>query len=576
MAKIPGLIQRYKAYYLRVRIPTDLVEIYGKKEITKSLETRDYSVARKRINIERVGIEADFEKRRQQIKAMNENTDMLSGYTDHDLTSLTLKWVHEVKVKEQARRILDTETWTDEQEHAHALELQQEEWVARKEKIGASKQDKHEGMTIASQFLKQEGISYSGNSDNFRKLGHFFSKAVHELAQQRLREWQGTLHIPNDPAFAASPLVTGYTAPGKAITMGDLVKEYLSDQKVKRGETTLKNYRLISRAIDEVIGNQTFAHQVTREHCRQISNLLFSFPANATKTIKAKTLAETVKIGQQEKKPTLAASTYNTYMQKLNAIMDYAVRELYISANPAKKLYVENIVKKKNQRNPFTLEQLKKIFHHKIYQELRLPALLYSPKSKKKPTHSRYWIPLISLWSGMRLNEICQLYLSDITVLDKVHVILIRDTDGEHDEIETEKRVKTENGIRFVPIHPALIEAGFLDYVESVRKANETRLFPNLTLDARGYYSHEYTKWFSRHLKSIGAKTAKTSFHSFRHTYRDAVRKAQLPRDAHLQLGGWSSGATDDDYGSGLDAKDLYEELCKIKYDSLDLAHLYK
>lgn len=55
MPKPAGLQQRHKAWYVRVRVPKDLVESYKSKEIIRSLETRDYSEACRRIHIERVG-----------------------------------------------------------------------------------------------------------------------------------------------------------------------------------------------------------------------------------------------------------------------------------------------------------------------------------------------------------------------------------------------------------------------------------------------------------------------------------------------------------------------------------------
>jgi hypothetical protein len=61
----------------------------------------------------------------------------------------------------------------------------------------------------------------------------------------------------------------------------------------------------------------------------------------------------------------------------------------------------------------------------------------------------------------MRPNEICQLTLDDFAQVDGVDVILIRHADNG----ET-KRIKTEAGIRFVPVHPELRTIGLLSHVE--------------------------------------------------------------------------------------------------------------
>lgn len=59
--------------------------------------------------------------------------------------------------------------------------------------------------------------------------------------------------------------------------------------------------------------------------------------------------------------------------------------------------------------------------------------------------------PIVALFSSVRLTEICQLAVDDFVVDDGVPIILIR---GDDDD-ET-KRVKTEAGVRFVPVHPEL------------------------------------------------------------------------------------------------------------------------
>ena len=62
---------------------------------------------------------------------------------------------------------------------------------------------------------------------------------------------------------------------------------------------------------------------------------------------------------------------------------------------------------------------------------------------------ARFWVPLIALFSGMRMNEICQLDVSDIRCVDGVDcfVITSRSNGGGAD-----KKVKTSTSERFVPI----------------------------------------------------------------------------------------------------------------------------
>lgn len=70
-------------------------------------------------------------------------------------------------------------------------------------------------------------------------------------------------------------------------------------------------------------------------------------------------------------------------------------------------------------------------------------------------------------------------------------------------------------------------------------------------------------------------KHSKKVFHSFRHSYRDVLREADVSVEAVRALGGWSTGRTEDDYGSGLRASTLASAIEAVRYDGLDLEHLY-
>lgn len=62
----------------------------------------------------------------------------------------------------------------------------------------------------------------------------------------------------------------------------------------------------------------------------------------------------------------------------------------------------------------------------------------------------KYWVPLLGLYTGARINELAQLFLVDFQAQGDVQVISIND-DGEG------KRLKTKASKRLVPIHPELV-----------------------------------------------------------------------------------------------------------------------
>lgn len=396
MTKIAGLIRRGKTYYLRVRVPKEVRSQFKLGEIVRSLQTRNYDEAVKRVFVARVGIEAEFEKARKVKKAQETTEDVLASYDEHELTGLVMKWFKDLKANTHKHRAKDASDWTEERLHGYRIELAQEELWAREEVLGISQREDHAGMTTASRFLKAEGISYTRSSVQYRQLGYLFSRAIHDLAQESLRELQGKLHI---SSFASLGGNSGIL-PAKVISMSSLCQEYLKDPAKKRGRSTIKNYNVIQRAIQEVIGNETPAHQVTRDQCKEVRDLIIQLPSNALKKTKGKSLKQAALHAAKKNLPRSSPATINMHLQKLSAIFNYAYKEGYISRNPAEGLKVQEQMKKQVRRFPFDAEQLKCIFDAPLYTGCVDDKRGYSKSGTAKPKGARFWVPLISLWTG--------------------------------------------------------------------------------------------------------------------------------------------------------------------------------
>lgn len=161
--------------------------------------------------------------------------------------------------------------------------------------------------------------------------------------------------------------------------------------------------------------------------------------------------------------------------------------------------------------------------------------------------------------------------INDVQMLDGVPCFYVVDSEDEED-----KTLKSDNAVRIIPVHPELTKIGLLTYVSAIRKTKYDKLFPDLDFNTKYPPMKYMSKRFSTFLEAVGAKTKKTSFHSFRHSYRDALREAEIPLEAVRALGGWADDATDALYGMGLKPKTLYGYIEKVRYDGLDLSHLYE
>ena len=116
---------------------------------------------------------------------------------------------------------------------------------------------------------------------------------------------------------------------------------------------------------------------------------------------------------------------------------------------------------------------------------------------------------------------------------------------------------------------------GFIKYAKAMAAKGPGKLFPELAVGRSGYLSDPFSKWFGRFLTKTKVRALRTSFDSFRHCYRDAMREAHLPREVVLQLGGWAGASTDADYGDGLRPSTLYTEISKVRHEGLELTGLY-
>lgn len=132
-------------------------------------------------------------------------------------------------------------------------------------------------------------------------------------------------------------------------------------------------------------------------------------------------------------------------------------------------LLIKPIQKRENSRTrggkAFTMEEVEAIFSGYIYRGA-LPA------GKTKAYPFWFWLPLIGYFTGARTNEIAQLDTADIR---EVNGYPCFDFCPDSPNAFEAKRIKTGEA-RQVPIHPCLIELGFLDYVNDQRQAKQKKL----------------------------------------------------------------------------------------------------
>jgi integrase len=197
-----------------------------------------------------------------------------------------------------------------------------------------------------------------------------------------------------------------------------------------------------------------------------------------------------------------------------------------------------------------------------------------------RPRDAKFWLPLIALYSGMRLSEIAQLRLADIRTEQGVAFFAVLNT--------AETSTKTPSSERFVPIHRELIRLGLLDRVAELKRRGERRLFPEIVARATqgDDYGATFSRWFSRYryglaermdaagkrFQPLGRKGC--DFHALRHTFITRARETRAMTDAQLdRITGHTGQAMRDNYTGDLSLVGLADAVNAVRFD-LDLSHL--
>ena len=205
-----------------------------------------------------------------------------------------------------------------------------------------------------------------------------------------------------------------------------------------------------------------------------------------------------------------------------------------------------------------------------------LSALFESPDYREGAFDEafKYWLPTIGIFTGARQEEIAQLHLADfkLDAATGFHYAEITDITDDDGGAKESKKLKNSSSARECPIHPALIDAGLLIYIDDLKLRGYDRLFPELTLDGVGKVGPRASEWFTEYRRSrnVGAIKGRSRkvFHSFRHTMNATLQKAGVSSEVREALCGHAPQGTNSRvYGGKLPMPILMDALKQLKYE---------
>ncbi len=571
------LFRRGAIYYFRAKVPDKLRPILGKGEIRYSLKTADFQTAKKLCNV--ASVKADGELNAAIAKFAHAlPPEPPEPLTDAELYQQVAMWFVEQERKADTWAAVEVPACTDTDRETARENLAGEvtEYATALNNPNGARQTEQltDAFINASPAL---GVS-KGSNDYFR-LSALLRRAMVEILNRKLDRLEGGILKPTDPAFVGLFAHSTPPEPKKqSITLKALCERFMDYQHKTHSDTTPVTYSIPVKALREVLGDSKRIAEITGDDVRLIGETFQRMPAHISQRYPGlpllKAIAKADKDGNENRQ---SVQTVSKYFNNVCAIFNFAVEEGLLDVSPAKgkKLRERFRVKVRAKRELFKLDELQAIFHAPIYTGCIDDENNYTKPGPNHPRRARFWVPLLGLFQGARLNEICQFYCEDVKEKDGVHFLSIR-TDLD-DEESTDKRLKTLSSERDVPLHPELIKMGFLDFVNSRRGDGEQRLFSELKLGkSSNRYSSIVSRWFASFVTTACGTKPKAVFHSLRHHFRTALSQAGVGIELADELCGWA----DERRGmekryNHLNIKQLAEAVSKVRYDGLDLSHLY-
>ncbi|XKH00176.1 site-specific integrase [Marinobacter nauticus] len=504
-------------FWIRKRVPRELKPVVGQTEIKRSLGTTDPKEARRLAPIVCAEIDQIISDARRSHYMDSTDVSRLVGEHFRDRRS---------KIKADAiNQGWDWETLQLEQDRlTESLQKNLPKGLTETEyKHEADRRKAAAGQEWIAPTLKKHRLTPPDRLYHLIGLEGF--RAYLEAYRAASAQLFGNAHR-HPPEFTEQPEL-----PDQA-TLPELFGDYVKASP-ELSPSTVNGWRAyIDRA------HQFFEHraaaQITRRDVQAFADGLIAGDEKAT----------------PRGKPLTGKTVSDNYIAALSAIYKFAIDRERLKDDPTYRIKVK---RQKTQITGYSREQVKTI----LLASREKP----SKRTKQETANIRRWIPWLAAFTGARIAELLWLERKDISSTEGITYINIQASQEEGEA----KRVKTDNSTRSVPLHPAIIREGFLDYCRSLPEG-EKYLFPGDWADQNGNRTktpaNKLRDWIKRQLPNADWKRLSPN-HSFRHWMASECRKASINGDHARVLAGHEAKDDHGRYGPA-DVPILFEEIRKI------------
>lgn len=312
------------------------------------------------------------------------------------------------------------------------------------------------------------------------------------------------------------------TPPGiRPMRLQEALDTYI-EMKISRGDWTEKNQTDMVGKIGWLpfMLENPFLHEITHEQMLAFSTNLLKMPGHRKNSKKYDGMSPK-ELLEMDIPRTISVATANLIISTVHTFFEDCCVKDYMLRNRAEGIRLKDKRSANSKKERLDASDLSVLFH----------AL---ERDRNSFEHDwQYWLPILGYFTGCRLNEMCQLHLDDVRSEDGIYYLSIND--------ETEdKHLKNSASYRNVPLHPALIDIGFIDFWKSKVdiKSEYFYLFSGMSADKKQKLSHYPSKILNPYLRSIGITQKTKTFHSLRHTFKFELDLAKVSDKMSARLMG--------------------------------------
>lgn len=504
MSKHPYIIKRpgSQSYYYHRQIPRHLQPVLKREQFWKSLRTPVLATAVR--NAALVGLQFTAEMERAELElsaAANLATATAAARKDgthHASPSLELNDGH---IQALCVRYTTALLRTDDDERA-GLEpcdvLERRKWLS----------DAHETLSLyaagmrtevmaesANTLLAAEGMRAEPSSDAYRDL----LAALQATDLKVLAEQIARLH-------------------GRGVSTS--TKDPLPPRDCDNWDVILKTWRTINaprpRTYDSAVAD-----------AKRFDELVGHVAIPKLTTAHVETFKEALRTERGPGKKVLSRKRINDILRILGASINVAIKEgvTTLQSNPFQgTLYGEKALADdgpRKNRDAFSMDEMQTLFSSRIYTDPE-----YRPG--KGGGEAAFWLPFLAPHMGPRLEDLGCVHIGDVRQYEGTYYIELGDR-------KAAGRNPRRGAYRKVPLHQAILDANFLDFVKWRKDecaGSNGRLFDRLKPNQYGTYTAIFSTWFGEYMDDIGLTDNRLDFHALsRSTFQYFGELAGLDRD---------------------------------------------